>query len=152
MTLLMMFKWWFLSKMAKKTLWEKEKMLVTSIFSFSHNVVKKLLLLGHENQGLFGKALKIYWCIYLGLWWLTLSQASPGFSFSCRVFYPFGELSAIFIKFEVVVCKLFHFGRVWNLSFGKGLTLTERKCRLHKIGNICRQNFKYSSNDRIFVF
>ena len=48
-----------------KTLWEKEKLLVTSNFSFSHSV-----------------------------------------------FYCFGELSAIFIKFEIVFCKLFQFGRV----------------------------------------
>ena len=27
-------------------------------------------------------------------------------------FYPVGELSAIFIKFKIVVCKLFQFGRV----------------------------------------
>ena len=45
-----------------KTLWEKEKLLVTSNFSFSHSV-----------------------------------------------FYPFGKLSAIFVKFEIVVCKLFQF-------------------------------------------
>ena len=32
-------------------LWEKEKMLVTSIFSFSHNVFKSLLLQGCENLG-----------------------------------------------------------------------------------------------------
>ena len=50
---------------AVKTLWEKEKLLVTSNFSFSRSV-----------------------------------------------FYPFGELSAIFIKLEIVVCKLFQFGRV----------------------------------------
>ena len=37
---------------------------------------------------------------------------SSNFSFSHIVFYPFGELSAIFIKFEIVVCKVFHFGRV----------------------------------------
>ena len=48
-----------------KTLWEKEKLLVKSNFSFSHGV-----------------------------------------------FYPLGELSAIFIKFEIVVCKLFQFGIV----------------------------------------
>ena len=48
-----------------KTLQEKEKLLVTSNFSFSHNV-----------------------------------------------FYPFQELSAIFIKFEIVVCKLFQFRSV----------------------------------------
>ena len=57
-----------------KTLWEKEKLLVTSNFSFSHSV-----------------------------------------------FYPFGELSAICIKLKIVLCKLFQFGRVQNLLFGKGL-------------------------------
>ena len=51
-----------------KTLWKKEKLLVTNNFSFSHSV-----------------------------------------------FYPFGELPAILIKFEIVVCKLFS---VWkNLKF-----------------------------------
>ena len=48
-----------------KTLWEKEKLLVTSNFSFSHSV-----------------------------------------------FYSFRELSAIVIKFKIIVCKLFQFGRV----------------------------------------
>ena len=69
---------WFLrvcSRSLLKTLWEKEKLLVTSIFSFSHTV-----------------------------------------------FYPFGGLSTIFIKYDIVVCKLFQFGRVEKLSFGKGLT------------------------------
>ena len=48
-----------------KTLWGKEKLLVTSNFSFSHSV-----------------------------------------------FYPIRELSAIYIKFKIVVCLLFQFGRV----------------------------------------
>ena len=34
------------------------------------------------------------------------------FSFSHSVFYPFEEHSFIFIKFKIVVCKLFQFGRV----------------------------------------
>ena len=55
-------------------------------------------------------------------WWekeklLVMSN----FFFSHSVFHLFLELSAIFIKFEVVVCKLIKFGRVQNLSFGKGL-------------------------------
>ena len=37
---------------------------------------------------------------------------TSNFSFSLSVFHPFGELSSIFIKFEIVVCKLFQFGRV----------------------------------------
>ena len=34
------------------------------------------------------------------------------FSFSHSVFYLFGKLSNIFIKVEIVVCKLFQFGGV----------------------------------------
>ena len=37
---------------------------------------------------------------------------ASNFSFAHSVFYPFGELSSIFIKFKIVVCKLFQFGRV----------------------------------------
>ena len=68
---------WFLrlcSRSRLKTLWEKEKLLVTSNFYYSHSV-----------------------------------------------FCPFRKVSAMLIKFEVVVCKLFQFGRVQNLSFGKGI-------------------------------
>ena len=32
---------------------------------------------------------------------------TSNFSFSHSVFYPLGELSAIFNKFEIVICKLF---------------------------------------------
>ena len=59
---------WFLhvcSASLLKTLWEKEKLLVTSNFSFSHSV-----------------------------------------------FCLLGALSAIVIQFEIVICKLFQFGRV----------------------------------------
>ena len=41
-----------------KTLWEKEKLLLTSNFSFSHGVFKRLVLQIHKNKGLFGKGLK----------------------------------------------------------------------------------------------
>ena len=34
------------------------------------------------------------------------------FSITHSVFYPFRELSAIFIKFKIVVCRLFQFGPV----------------------------------------
>ena len=51
-------------KMAKsspigyKTLWEKEKLLFTSNFSFSHSVFKGLVPQTRKNQSLFGKVLK----------------------------------------------------------------------------------------------
>ena len=59
---------WFLrvcTTILLKTLWENEKLLVTSDFSFSH-----------------------------------------------RVFYQFGGLFAIFIKFEIVLFKVLQFGKV----------------------------------------
>ena len=34
------------------------------------------------------------------------------FSFSHSVFHPFEELSAIYLRFQIVICKLFRFGRV----------------------------------------
>ena len=37
---------------------------------------------------------------------------TSNFSFSRSVVYLFRELSDIFIKFEIVVCKLFQFGPV----------------------------------------
>ena len=41
-----------------KTLWEKEKMLVTSIFFFSHNFLKTLPFKGRVKSRLCGKELK----------------------------------------------------------------------------------------------
>ena len=42
----------------KKTLWEKKKLLVTSKFSFSHSVFKRLVQQTCKIQGLFGKGLR----------------------------------------------------------------------------------------------
>ena len=42
----------------QKTLREKEKLLVTTIFSFSHSDFKRLTLQTRKNQGLFGKGLR----------------------------------------------------------------------------------------------
>ena len=39
--------------------WEKEKLLVTSNFSFSHCVFKRLVLQTHKPQGLFQKGFNI---------------------------------------------------------------------------------------------
>ena len=37
---------------------------------------------------------------------------TSNFSFTHSVFHQFRELSAIYIKFKIVVCKLFQFGPV----------------------------------------
>ena len=52
-----------------KTLWEKEKLLVTRNFSFSHSVFKRIVLQTRKNQGLFGKGLKDF---MIQITWKTL--------------------------------------------------------------------------------
>ena len=46
------------------------------------------------------------------LWEKEKVRVMSNFSFSHSVFYPFEELSAIFIKPEIVVCRLLQFERV----------------------------------------
>ena len=46
------------SPKGKKTLWEKEKLIVTSNFPLSRSVFKILVLQTHKNQGLFRKGLR----------------------------------------------------------------------------------------------
>ena len=52
-------KWGYNHLIEQKTLREKEKLLVTSNFSFSHNVFKSCLLLMRQTQYLWSKGLKI---------------------------------------------------------------------------------------------
>ena len=61
------------------TLWEKEKLLVTSNFSFSHSVFKGPELQTHENQGLFGKGLS-------GLSYKAIMNCEKGIHFSTKKF------------------------------------------------------------------
>ena len=149
---------WFLlvcSTRLLKTLWEKEKLLVTSNLPFSHSVfnpfedlssifikfeivVCKLFQFGRVKNLSFGKGLMLTIVSLMVMMessqrlrkiiaQSTGKKGNPGkpltsnFSFSHGVFYPFGELSTNFIKFETVVCKLFQFGLVQKMSFGKGL-------------------------------
>ena len=63
------------------------------------------------------------------IWKLLVSS---NFSFSHSVFYSFGKLSAIFIKSEIVVCKPFKFGGVYNLLYAKGLRTLSFSLRLCK--------------------
>ena len=98
------------------TLWEKEKLLVTSNFSFFH----------HSAFYSFGELSVIFIKFRKGDLLVT-----SNFSFSHNVFYPFGELSDFIIKFRVIVWKLSQFEKVQNLSFGKGLRLAFFKRRTH---------------------
>ena len=77
---------------------------------------KKKLTLSQTSPGFYVSTEQVF---LKKLWEKEKLLVTSNFSFSHGVFYPFGDLSAIFVKFEIVDCKLFAFGRVQNLSFGK---------------------------------
>ena len=97
-------------------------MLVASVFFFSHHVFLRCLFQCCQMSGLCGKGLNLSHtspCIHVSavqvlktLWEKENLLATSNFSFSYIVFNLSGEQSAIFINFEIVVCKLFEFGRV----------------------------------------
>ena len=72
----------------QKTLWEKEKLLVTSKLCFSQSVFKRLVLQTRKNQGLFGKVLRSQadvwgeiWC-----WFQELESRENEICISCKKF------------------------------------------------------------------
>ena len=62
-----------------KTLREKEKLLVTSNFSFPQSVFKRLILQTCKNQGLFGKGLRFnqFGCGFMQIVFLAIFYNSP---------------------------------------------------------------------------
>ena len=59
----------------------------------------------------------------------------------------FDNLSAICIKLEIVICKPFEFGRVYNLSFGKGLIRSTLKgTQVHAWSKIVGADYIQSNN------
>ena len=69
-------------------------------------------------------------------------------SFSQSVFYPFGNLSAIFIKLEIVVCRLFEFWKslncvVWERVMNMDITVKMSIwVQVVVIGGNCYQNLE----------
>ena len=121
-----------------ETVWEKEKLLIMSNFSFSHTVFKRLELQTRKNKCLFGKELNT-------LYDRMKLFATRNFALSNHVFYPFGELSVIFIKFKIVIFKLIQIGRVESLSFVKSLNSYQAllgTCTIFFLKRISRLWFK----------
>ena len=50
--------------------------------------------------------------VFWKLWEEEKLLITSNFSFSQSVFYLFEEISAIFVKYEIIICKVFQFGRV----------------------------------------
>ena len=70
-------------------MWEKEKMLVTSIFSFSHNVFKSFLIHGRYKAGLCGKEFNVSQAEdFQNIIEKEIMLDTSIFSFFYNVFYP----------------------------------------------------------------
>ena len=134
-------------KSYKNIVGEKEKLLVTSIFSFTHffySLTNKFHHITTFYLSSFNPFPNKPWFLRVcskrllkKLWEKGKLLVTSNFSFSHNVFYPFGELSAIFIKFETVVCRLFQFGNVQNLLCGKELIIPIFEDELNKWNEWC---------------
>ena len=85
-----------------------------SIFPFATMVLVMLKNFVSGGSKLFPRE-ALFFCVFITSFLKTQWEKenlliTSNFSFSHSVFYPFGELSAIFIVYEIVVCKLFQFG------------------------------------------
>ena len=58
-------------------MWEKEKLLLMSNFSFSHSVFKRHVPQTHKNQGSFGKVLHNYLFVASEFFNSTFSKKNP---------------------------------------------------------------------------
>ena len=104
----------YMYDVGQKTLWKKVKLLKMSNFTFFHNVFYAIWTLKSFNP-FPNKSWFLCVCstsLLKTLWEREKLLVKSNFSFSHSVFYPFEKLSTIFNKFEIVVCKLFWFGRV----------------------------------------
>ena len=88
--------------------WERSKICFLGKGYYSPNNLKTFVINSFPNKSLF---LRVSDTSRLRTPWDNEKLlVTSNFSFSHSVFYPFGKLSAISIKFEIVVCKLFQFG------------------------------------------
>ena len=102
-------------------MWEKEKLLDSSNFSFSHSVFKRLVLQTRENQGLFGKGLSI---IFINL---VSIQISPCFQILFPNFCWTQTLLTTYTSILTLILYEFH------------LQLKFRNCLpIHGWGVLCR--------------
>ena len=126
--------------MTLKTLWENEKcwfpalstfpILLPSLLTINYNIQPPFVsvFFSHKASLYFNPFPNKLWLLCVcstnllkTLWEKEKLLVTSNFLFSHSVFYPYGELSTTFIKFQIVICKLFQLGKVSNLSFGKGL-------------------------------
>ena len=123
----------------KKTLWEKKKLLITSNFSCSLSVFKKLVLQRCKNQGFFGKGLTLVpfsynftWLFYQGivLGFNTTLTAKVISQLSMTHVFP-GFLTPILAQLSSTALSTF----LTCLSRGERQNYARKKVRLNSNSN-----------------
>ena len=85
-----------------------------------------ILTIFQTSPAIYVFAVQIFW----KQWEKEKLLITSNFPFSHSVFYPFGELSAIFIKSEIVVCKPFPFESKIAVQI-KGLQVFKSRFVIH---------------------
>ena len=80
--------------------------------SSSHLQKQKLYIWSGQRLTGFPKQALVFMCLQYTSFEITGGGGGEGelLLFPHSVFYPFGDLSAFFIKLKIVVCKVFQFG------------------------------------------
>ena len=110
---------------------EKEKVLATSTFSFSHNVFNPIKDKNHNFKyfnfvvckcsSLFTTQSRLLTALYKKSFKNIVGKGENAgnqhfFSFSHNVFYPFQNKFQVFSHIYFVVCRCFQFGLVYNFA------------------------------------
>ena len=75
--------------------------------SYSHLQKQKLYIWSGQRLTGFPKQALVLTCLQYKSFEITVGKGEIARN---SVFYPFGDLSAFFIKLKIVICKLFQFG------------------------------------------
>ena len=82
--------------------------------SSSHLQKQKLYIWSGQRLTGFPKQALVFTCLQYKSFEITMGKGeiarNEQFLLFSQCFYPFGDLSAFFIKLKIVVCKLFQFG------------------------------------------
>ena len=88
-----------------KTLWEKEKLLIMSNFSFYLSISKRLVLQTRKNQGLFGKGLNREAAMLEGV---VIRNNLSGLHVSCSLLLFRAVCSWSKVNYFIVFNAVFH--------------------------------------------
>ena len=124
----------------RKTLWEKEKLLVMSNFSFSHGVFKRLVSHGRQMVSLCGNGLRKNRTSLANRLQLSTMNMKLFELFVCLGFYT---VSMVFQLFNSDSSQIHVSWTIFNQYLTSPLTLSQMtNFRLFQTETVCRRQFQ----------